>query len=500
MRLRFRWIAAFCFFFAFVVQRQGLAKETAEWTFLVYANYDNENAEVVGSFINDLRNAPSERRINVVLQLDLPQSPTHRYLVKDSKLLDLGAVANVDSGDAKTLLEFLVWGANEFPAEHYFVSMVGPGMLYKFSYDKSSGSMIELRDLGKALQSFSKHLLKRAHPVNRVTPQIDVFNVSTPNYGFSSGWSLGLALATELKDSVKILIGPTENMGTDGLYGLHSTFFKQLAMQPKSLRALAENIIGSLFFEKPPLPYSRQNYAAIDLRQIGRVSPLLNKALGKTLEVAKSDPDVRNCIIPVLKDYFTDDVPYRFWDSYLERLVARLSQCVSRDQESVQAFRRLSLLLGSEEDTALLKGNKDNRIEILRRNPGKILFRFPNGHPTQATLRESGHDEYRASIPLADGKVRLQYTVLNELGVSGRIASLREATTYLSVVTDGHIQDIYRGSYPEHAPSVASFRMVNHHFGYSISSGIAFVFGKEMMDSSIAKEVPALLDAYELVK
>jgi len=152
-----------------------------EWTFMVYLDADN-NLEAYG--INDfleMASVGSTDNINIVVQFDRISGydsrydnwyTTKRYLVEqgmvpdeESALLDLG---EANMGDPQTLIDFVTWGIDNYPAQKYCVVlwdhgsgwMDGPGQpIYKgVCEDWSSGDVLTTLELKPAMNVISNHI------------------------------------------------------------------------------------------------------------------------------------------------------------------------------------------------------------------------------------------------------------------------------------------------------------------------------------------------------
>ncbi|MBN2468988.1 MAG: hypothetical protein JXD19_12650 [Deltaproteobacteria bacterium] len=105
---------------------------SADWTFMVYVDGDN-NLEGAGlADINEMEMVGSSPGVNVLVQFDRIEGydssdgdwyDTRRgRIIKDSSsaiLSDLVSVGEKNMGDPDTLRQFVVWGMTQFPANHY---------------------------------------------------------------------------------------------------------------------------------------------------------------------------------------------------------------------------------------------------------------------------------------------------------------------------------------------------------------------------------------------
>ena len=111
-----------------------LNDDKASWTFMVFVNGDNNLEDAALDDMNEMERVGSSASVNIVVQIDRSTgqssadgnwSGARRYLAeKDNDtdrisspvLDDLGAV---DSGDADSVVDFVAWAAETYPAEHY---------------------------------------------------------------------------------------------------------------------------------------------------------------------------------------------------------------------------------------------------------------------------------------------------------------------------------------------------------------------------------------------
>lgn len=150
-----------------------------EWTFLVFLNGFNNLDRFGLADINEMEKVGSTDKVNVVVQwASLRDRKVRRlYIQKDNDtkkitspvIEDLGSA---DMGSYKELQNFAIWGAKNYPAEHYFVDVwnhgngwqvdadgdVSPGVepgVRNISYDDIHGTEITTEELGLAMQDFA---------------------------------------------------------------------------------------------------------------------------------------------------------------------------------------------------------------------------------------------------------------------------------------------------------------------------------------------------------
>ncbi len=184
-----------------------------DWTFLVYLN-GNNNLDSFGAMnINQMEKVGSTAKVNVIVQwASLETRTVKRLLIKkdnDPKkvtspvIQDLGSV---DMGDWHSLVDFVKWGAEKYPAKQYFVDVwnhgsgwhakQGAGGILKpmdISWDDLSGNHMTTKQLALALTESSKII---GHKVDL--------------YGSDACLMAMVEVANEMKDSVNVFAGSQE--------------------------------------------------------------------------------------------------------------------------------------------------------------------------------------------------------------------------------------------------------------------------------------------------
>ncbi|MCB8922782.1 MAG: hypothetical protein H6662_14435 [Ardenticatenaceae bacterium] len=94
----------------------------ADWTLLIYIAADNNMAAQSLRDLKEMTLAQSSTAVNILVQLDQPDSGATRYAIANeaapgeaAPLSELGAV---NMGDPQTLADFITWGVQTYPANH----------------------------------------------------------------------------------------------------------------------------------------------------------------------------------------------------------------------------------------------------------------------------------------------------------------------------------------------------------------------------------------------
>src|SRR6185503_3546505 len=138
-----------------------VTSEVPEWTVIVYSAADDEVLEENMWFdVNEMELVGSNAQLNIVVQMDRyggaftgdgDWSDTRRYLITQDDDLDhiaspiVESIGEVDTGDPQTLIDFVTWAIQNYPARKYALVMSdhGGGWTGGFS-DMSTASYSEL--------------------------------------------------------------------------------------------------------------------------------------------------------------------------------------------------------------------------------------------------------------------------------------------------------------------------------------------------------------------
>jgi hypothetical protein len=91
-----------------------------DWTVLVYLAADNDLATQAKLNIQQMEEAIQPRNLNLVVQTDIAGEGAKRYRIAEHPAPGIGSpvlqnLGDVDSGDPKTLRNFINWGFNRYP-------------------------------------------------------------------------------------------------------------------------------------------------------------------------------------------------------------------------------------------------------------------------------------------------------------------------------------------------------------------------------------------------
>jgi hypothetical protein len=228
-----------------------------EWTMLVYLNGDNSLDTFGPQNLNQMEKVGTTDKINVVVQWgSLARGTTQRLLVKQDN--DVNTVTSpvvqdmgkVDMGDYKSLIDFVKWGAQNYPAKHYFIDVWDHGggwhlssqhktktsevftrvrtQPMDISWDDGSGNFFTIHQLGLALKESAKII---GHKVDVYAS--DACLMAMPE------------ISTEMADSVSVFAGSEET--EPGAGWPYDTFLKAWNEASDSSGANVAKLLADLY-------------------------------------------------------------------------------------------------------------------------------------------------------------------------------------------------------------------------------------------------------------
>lgn len=95
------------------------------WTILVYMAGDNSLDPEGVQDLKEMKRVGSTDKINIVAQFDRAAGHVaRRYYLRKGGIVTGDAVASlgaVNTGDPKSLSDFIKWGVKSYPADHYLL-------------------------------------------------------------------------------------------------------------------------------------------------------------------------------------------------------------------------------------------------------------------------------------------------------------------------------------------------------------------------------------------
>jgi hypothetical protein len=109
-----------------------MSNNKKKWTFMVYMAGDNnlDNNGVID--LNEMKNVGSTNDVNVIAEFDRYQSgaPTRRFYLKKGTSINADVVQSlgeINTGDPAAITDFINWGVDNYPAEHYILVLWNHG-------------------------------------------------------------------------------------------------------------------------------------------------------------------------------------------------------------------------------------------------------------------------------------------------------------------------------------------------------------------------------------
>ena len=101
------------------------------WTLMIYAAGDNNLSEYLKNDLRLLENLPANPNVEILVLVDLANNYSWRYEVQPGGNYTFGVnkwfLGEVNTGDPATLSDFIAWGRQNYPAEHYCLAIIDHG-------------------------------------------------------------------------------------------------------------------------------------------------------------------------------------------------------------------------------------------------------------------------------------------------------------------------------------------------------------------------------------
>jgi hypothetical protein len=181
--------------------------ETAQWTWLVYMAGDNNLESAGKEDLDEMRQVGSTPQVNVLVQFDTEENKTTRYRVEKKRLRTVGRMPGVDCGDPKVLTDFIRWGIEHYPAEHYLVDVWNHGGGWEnlpadFDYDSIRSAKPAL---ARKLQRIKRSLFRTtAHKIASAPETTRAIAIDCGSHDYLDNQELQTAIAKALPDGRKL--------------------------------------------------------------------------------------------------------------------------------------------------------------------------------------------------------------------------------------------------------------------------------------------------------
>lgn len=125
--------------------------ENPKWTILIYFAADNDLDEAAFKVLQEIKKVGSNSELNVIAQLDTRgigrtfrfRLRDERYTIEEDRIWQIES--EINTGDPQELTQFITWGAEKFPADHYMLVIWGHGQGWELAKDDHSPARISAR-------------------------------------------------------------------------------------------------------------------------------------------------------------------------------------------------------------------------------------------------------------------------------------------------------------------------------------------------------------------
>ena len=320
-------IFLFCIAFVLSISAQALPRAQKEWTFLLFLNGHNNLSSFGDMNLKDMEKSGSNDQVNLVVEWGkstsditrrlLVQKSTNPAIVSSPTLMEL---KDHDMGDYKNLVDFVKWGADNFPAKHYFVAVWNHGSGWHFqdakvksgevsvndiSFDDNTGHAITTEQLGVAMAEIKQHIGRN----------IDI-------YGSDACLMQMLEVAGEMKNSVDYIVGSEDTEPGEGWP--YDSFTKMWTTAPQSTPAEVSILLSKEYLKA----YSGGAYgtksvtfSAIDASKLGAIENSAREIADQLKTLSVDDfKKVKTALNAVQSYYYSDYKDYGHFLKIVEAL------------------------------------------------------------------------------------------------------------------------------------------------------------------------------------
>jgi len=184
-------------------------KSVAKWTFMVYMDGDNSLSDITYGDLEEMENGFSNSSIDevnlIVLWDRRGNGDTQLIRVYHNGYEDISPFApwlnsEMNMGDPYTLIKFVTWTVDNYPAKHYFLDLWDHGGDYSGAMvDDTSSDILSLQDLRYAAISIKNYIGK----------DIDI-------WGYDACLMNAGADNYQIKQAAKIIVASEHTEGGDG--------------------------------------------------------------------------------------------------------------------------------------------------------------------------------------------------------------------------------------------------------------------------------------------
>jgi hypothetical protein len=279
----------------------------SQWTWLIYMAGDN-NLEGAGKDdLNEMQQAGSTDEVNILVQFDTEENKTTRYRVEKNKLTTLQEMPGVNCGDPKVLSDFINWGTDNYPAEHYLIDIWNHGGGWEnlppdFDYDSIR---IAKPTLASKLKRVKRSLFRTTvQKIHELPPTERAIAIDCGSHDYLDNQELRSAIYSalpngkkidilgcdaclmnmleigyEMKDTANFMVGSEETEPSAGwpYYSILQKLISSPTMSPADLAKTIANDYGDWYQKNgDPVNDVAATQSALDMNQIGAITRAVN--------------------------------------------------------------------------------------------------------------------------------------------------------------------------------------------------------------------------------
>lgn len=249
----------------------------AKWTFMVFMAGDNNLDAAALRDLTEMAQAGSTPEVNIIAQLDRAgDNPTQRFYITKGggyKKDVIATIPETNTGDPAVLTDFLNWGIQNYPAEHYFLILWNHGNGWwederkkkGIAFDDSQGDYLNNAELTSVLDAFRLQTGKK----------LDIL-------GMDACLMTMVEVAHELKDNVQFMVGSEIEEPFEG-WPYH-TILKYLIKYPNVSPGALAGQVTQLYAKSYINTAEDVTQSAIDLARIDLIASKLHDLSKALLE------------------------------------------------------------------------------------------------------------------------------------------------------------------------------------------------------------------------
>ena len=143
---------------------KNLKQGNSKWTFIIYMSGDNDLSEMVSKNRGLLKSVGSTDDLTIIALMDQENNgDTKLGLIKlrnvnetELSVLDSNYTNELNMGDEKTLENFVTWGMDTYPNQHYCLIIWGHGKGWR-GVAKDNDDYLTMAELNTALRNIVEH-------------------------------------------------------------------------------------------------------------------------------------------------------------------------------------------------------------------------------------------------------------------------------------------------------------------------------------------------------